>query len=249
MAKKIRLDELLIERGLADDIGKARAFIMSGIVFSGEQKLDKAGQQVPFDMPVIVRDKKLKWVSRGGLKLEKGLEFSGINPEGMTCIDVGCSTGGFTDVLLTNGAAKVYAVDVGYGQLAEKIRQDEKVVVLERTNARYLTAEQIPDKIDMIVCDASFIGLQTVLPAAMNLVADEAHLIALIKPQFEVEKHQIGQGGVVRDDNLHKDVCDKIESWINSLDNWEVKGICESPITGPKGNKEFLVVAHYSVSI
>ncbi|MCP4393239.1 MAG: TlyA family RNA methyltransferase [Alphaproteobacteria bacterium] len=243
MAKKFRLDELLIERGLADDIPKARAFIMSGIVFSGEKKLDKAGQQVPFDMPVLVRDKKLKWVSRGGLKLEKGLAFSGINPEGLTCIDVGCSTGGFTDVLLENGAAKVYAVDVGYGQLADKIRHDNRVVVMERTNARRITAEGIPDPIDLIVCDASFIGLQTVLPASMALAADGAYLIALIKPQFEVAKNQIGKGGVVRDSKLHEVVCNKISDWVNSLPNWEVKGITESPITGPKGNKEFLIVA------
>ena len=177
--------------------------------FTGEQKILKSGQQVKEDIVLEVRGKEHPWVSRGGLKLVKGLEEFGIDVTGMTVLDVGASTGGFTDVCLESGATKVYAVDVGHGQLAWKIRKDERVVVLEKTNARYLTAEEIPDPVNLIVCDASFIGLQTVLPAAMSLAADGCILTALIKPQFEVGKGKVGKGGVVREPELHDEVCEK----------------------------------------
>ncbi len=178
--------------------------------------------------------------------MAKGLEHFGIDPHGLTCLDVGASTGGFTDVLLVGGAKKVYAVDVGHGQLAWKIRQNPAVEVLERTNARHLTAEQIPDPINLIVCDASFIGLQTVLPAALSLAAPGAHLIALIKPQFEVGKGRVGKGGVVREPELHTEVCEKIQSWLESLPGWTVMGVTESPIKGPEGNREFLIGGAFS---
>jgi 23S rRNA (cytidine1920-2'-O)/16S rRNA (cytidine1409-2'-O)-methyltransferase len=218
---------------------------MAGNVYSGEEKIAKPGQQIADDKPLEVRGKEHPWVSRGGLKLVKGLEEFKISPKGKTVIDVGASTGGFTDVCLDGGAAKVYAVDVGHGQLAWKLRTDERVVVLEKTNARYLTREQIPDPVDLIVCDASFIGLETVLPAAMALAAPGAHLIALIKPQFEVGKGRVGKGGVVREPELHKEVCDKIEGWLRELPGWTVLGLTPSPIKGPEGNIEFLIAARY----
>lgn len=238
---KLRLDQLLVERGLVESRTRAQAMIMAGHVYSDTKRLDKAGQQVKTDIPIDIKGQDHPWVSRGGLKLEKGLKHFGVDVAGKTCIDVGASTGGFTDVLLAGGAAKVYAVDVGHGQLAWKLRGDERVVVMEKTNARHLTAEQIPDPIDMVVCDASFIGLETVLPAALNLTAPGAHLIALIKPQFEVGKGRVGKGGVVRDPDLHKEVCERIEAWLGALDGWTVLGVTESPIKGPEGNIEFLI--------
>ncbi len=243
MAKlgKVRLDQLLVERGLVESRTRAQALIMAGNVYSDTKRLDKAGQQVKPDIPIELKGQDHPWVSRGGLKLEKGLSHFGIRTKGKTCIDVGASTGGFTDVLLANGATKVYAVDVGQGQLAWKLRSDERVQVMEKTNARYLTPEDIPDPIDLVVCDASFIGLQTVLPAALNLVQPGGHVIALIKPQFEVGKGRVGKGGVVREPELHKEVCDKIETWLNGLDGWSVLGLTESPIKGPEGNVEFLI--------
>lgn len=245
MAKK-RVDQLLVDRGLAESRSRAQAYIMAGNVFSGEQKIQKSGQQVKEDIALEVRGKEHPWVSRGGLKLVKGLEEFKIDPTGMTVIDVGASTGGFTDVCLTNGAAKVYAVDVGHGQLAWKIRNDERVVVLEKTNARYLNEEQVPEKVNLIVCDASFIGLQTVLPAPMSLAEEGCVLIALIKPQFEVGKGKVGKGGVVREPELHQEVCDKIENWLkDDMDGWNVIGLTQSPIKGPEGNIEFLIGARY----
>ncbi|HPF47710.1 MAG: TlyA family RNA methyltransferase [Alphaproteobacteria bacterium] len=245
MAKK-RADQMLVDRGLAESRARAQAYIMAGNVFAGEQKILKPGQQLSDDISLEVRGKEHPWVSRGGLKLVKGLEDFKIDVTGMTVLDVGASTGGFTDVCLTKGAAKVYAVDVGHGQLAWKIRNDNKVVVLEKTNARYLTENEIPDKINLIVCDASFIGLQTVLPAPMKLAADGCILIALIKPQFEVGKGKVGKGGVVREPELHQEVCDKIKTWIDDeMDGWSVIGLTESPIKGPEGNIEFLIGARY----
>jgi 23S rRNA (cytidine1920-2'-O)/16S rRNA (cytidine1409-2'-O)-methyltransferase len=247
--KKIRLDQLLVERGLAVSKTRAQAFIMAGNVFTKEQKLEKSGQKLPENTPLEVRSKEHPWVSRGGMKIDKGFAEFGIDPAGMTVLDVGASTGGFTDVCLTRGATKVYAGDVGHGQLAWKIRQDARVVVLEKTNARYLTSEIIPDGVDLIVCDASFIGLRTVLPAAMALAKDGARLIALIKPQFEVGKGNVGKGGVVRDPALHKQVCDMITDWLNEeMVGWAVKGLTESPIKGPEGNIEFLITAHLSLT-
>lgn len=214
---------------------------MAGHVYSGEKKLEKAGQQVPLDFDVTLRGQDHPWVSRGGLKLEKGLAAFGIDPSGYTCADIGASTGGFTDVLLTNGASKVFAVDVGHGQLAWKLRSDERVVVLEKTNARYLIDEEIPDPLDLVVCDASFISLKTVLPAAMSLVKPAGAMIALIKPQFEAGRQDVGKGGVVRDPEVHARVCQEITDWLENLDEWSVKGLTESPIKGPEGNIEFLI--------
>lgn len=241
MAAKIRADVALVERGLVESRSKAQALIMAGIVFSGENKIAKAGQQVKEDQPLEVRGKDHGWVSRGGLKLEKGLKEFGVDPAGFTAIDVGASTGGFTDVLLQNGACRVYAVDVGRGQLAWKLRGDDRVTVLEKTNARYLSEEQIPEPIDIVVCDASFISLRTVLPAAMGFVKPGGKLIALIKPQFEVGKDNVGKGGVVRDPALHKAVCADIEDWLGTLPDWHPVGLTESPIKGPEGNVEFLI--------
>ena len=238
----------MVEQGLAENAAKAQALIMAGVVLAGTRRIDKAGEMLKPETMLRVKGKDFPWVSRGGLKLIKGLDESGIDPTGFVCLDVGCSTGGFTDVLLSRGAARVYAVDVGYGQLAQKLRVDERVVVLERTNARYLTAEQIPDPVDLIVCDASFIRLENVLPVPLSFAKKSgAHLIALIKPQFEVEKYQVGENGVVRDPALHRDVCGHVREWLESLSGWTVKGICQSPIKGPEGNIEFLIAADYAV--
>ena len=245
---KIRLDQLLVDRGLVESKSRAQALIMAGLVYTGEKRLDKPGQPVPEDLQVDLRGQDHPWVSRGGLKLAKAIESFPIAPEGKIAIDVGASTGGFTDVLIQNGAAKVYSVDVGQGQLAWKLRQDPRVVVLEKTNARHLTAEQIPEPVDLVVCDASFIGLETVLPAALSLTKPQAWLAALIKPQFEVGKGRVGKGGVVREPELHKEVCDRIEAWVGGLPGWTVRGIVESPIKGPEGNIEFLIAAEKGVS-
>ena len=219
---------------------------MAGKVFSEERKLDKPGFQVKPEMPLEVRGQEHPWVSRGGLKLVQGLDEFNIDPTGMIAIDVGASTGGFTDVLLTRGANKVYAVDVGQGQLAWKLRSDERVVVLEKTNARYLDDETIPEPVDIVVCDASFIGLQTVLPSSLALVRPDGYLVALIKPQFEVGKGRVGKGGVVREPELHQEVCNKIRDWLENMPDWSVRGLTTSPIKGPEGNVEFLIVAQKS---
>jgi len=239
---KTRLDQLLVDRGLTESRSRAQALVMAGLVFSGERRLDKPGMPVAEDIAIDLRGQDHPWVSRGGLKLAKAIEAFAIAPSGLVAIDVGASTGGFTDVLLSHGAAKVYAVDVGHGQLAWKLREDPRVVVLERTNARHLTAEQIPEPVDMVVCDASFIGLETVLPAAMALTRPQAWLAALIKPQFEVGKGRVGKGGVVREPELHAEVCDRIHAWLAAKEGWTVQGIVESPIKGPEGNIEFLIV-------
>ncbi len=243
---KKRADFLLVEQGLAENTAKAQALIMAGVVLAGTRRIDKAGEMLKSETILRVKGKEFPWVSRGGLKLVKGLDESGIDPAGFVCLDVGCSTGGFTDVLLSRGAARVYAVDVGYGQLAQKLRVDERVVVLERTNARYLTAAQIPEPVDLIVCDASFIRLENVLPVPLSFAKKSgASLIALIKPQFEVEKYQVGKNGVVRDPALHDSVCDQVRKWLETLPGWTVKGICQSPIKGPEGNIEFLITARF----
>lgn len=216
---------------------------MAGLVFSKERKLEKAGQQVQPDIALDVRGQDHPWVSRGGLKLARAIDEFSIDPTDKICIDVGASTGGFTDVLIQNGASKVYAVDVGHGQLAWKLRSDDRVIVLEKTNARYLTSDDIPDAPEIVVCDASFIGLRTVLPAAMMLAKPGATLAALIKPQFEAGREHVGKGGVVRDPEIHQRVCDDIRAWLDGLDDWSVVGITQSPIKGPEGNIEFLIVA------
>ncbi|MBO6782071.1 MAG: TlyA family RNA methyltransferase [Alphaproteobacteria bacterium] len=240
---KTRADVALVDRGLAESRTRAQALILAGSVFSGEVRVAKAGDTIRDDAPLEVRGQDHPWVSRGGLKLDHALDELGVDVTGAVAIDVGASTGGFTDVLLARGAAKVYAVDVGHGQFAWKLRNDERVVVLEKTNARHLTPEHIPEPVDVIVCDASFIGLQTVLPAAMTFAAPGARLVALIKPQFEVGRGQVGKKGVVRDPALHEEVCARIREWLDGLPGWRVTGLAESPVTGPEGNKEFLVGA------
>lgn len=244
-APKIRLDQALVERGLAESRAKAQAAIMAGLVFSGDKRLDKPGQSVAADLALELRGKPHPWVSRGGIKLKHAIDHFGLDAAGRICIDVGASTGGFTDVLLQHGAAKVYAVDVGEGQLDWRLRNDPRVVVLEKTNARHLTAEQIPESLDAVVCDASFIGLQTVLPAALGMVRPGAFAVALIKPQFEVGRERVGKGGVVRDPALHDEVCQRIRDWWSGLAGWRVIGIEPSPILGPEGNREFLIAAEY----
>lgn len=242
-AKKRRLDQLLVERGLAESRAKAQALVLAGKVFSGERRLDKAGVMLAPDSVIEVRGAPHPWVSRGALKLIKGLDYFGIDGSGKVALDVGASTGGFTEVLLARGAAKVYAVDVGRGQLAWTLRNDPRVVVMEGMNARHLTAGDLADAPQIVVCDASFIGLETVLPASLDLAAPDAVLVALIKPQFEVGKGRVGKGGIVRDPQLHAEVCERIRAWLEDAMGWRVLGITESPISGQDGNKEFLVAA------
>lgn len=216
---------------------------MAGLVYHGEQKLDKAGAEFADDFELSVRGKEHPWVSRGGMKLAHAIAQFSIDVSGAVAMDVGASTGGFTDVLLTNGALKVYAVDVGHGQLDVKLRNDPRVMVMEETNARNLMPEMVPDALDVIVCDASFISLTKVLPAVLALAKPNAQLITLIKPQFEVGKVEVSRGkGVIRDSKLHQQVCDDISAWVSGL-GWHVVGITTSPITGPKGNVEFLLYA------
>ena len=242
MAKQ-RVDVMLVERGLVESRAKAQALIMAGLVYAGTKRVAKAGDTLPEDTQLVVKGQEHPWVSRGGVKLAHGLDYFGLDPAGRICLDVGASTGGFTDVLLSHGAEKVYAVDVGHGQLAWKLRSDERVVVLEKTNARHLTAEVIPEPVGALVCDASFIGLQTVLPAALALCKPGAFAVALIKPQFEAGPGQVGKGGVVRDAAVHEEVCARINAWFAGLPGWEVLGMTPSPIKGPEGNVEFLIGA------
>jgi 23S rRNA (cytidine1920-2'-O)/16S rRNA (cytidine1409-2'-O)-methyltransferase len=215
---------------------------MAGLVFAGETKLAKPGQQVPEDSEIEVRGRDHPWVSRGGIKLAHALDAFELDPAGAVAMDVGSSTGGFTDVLLTRGAARVFAVDSGTNQLAWKLRQDPRVTVFEQTSARVLTSEQIDAACDWVVCDASFIGLAKVLERPLQLAASRCRLVALIKPQFEVGREEVGKGGVVRDPALHARVCAEVRSWLENS-GWRVQGIVESPIAGPEGNVEFLISA------
>jgi 23S rRNA (cytidine1920-2'-O)/16S rRNA (cytidine1409-2'-O)-methyltransferase len=233
---------MLVTRGLAENRTRAQALIMAGVVFSGETKLSKAGDMLAPDSPLEVRGKAHPWVSRGGIKLNHALTHFGFDVRGAIALDVGSSTGGFTDVLLSCGAEKVYAVDVGTNQLAWKLRQDARVVVHEQTNARKLHRGIIPEPIDIVVCDASFISLAKVLEAPLTLAKSGAKLIALIKPQFEAGRAEVGKGGVVRDPAVHQRVCAEAAAWVESQ-GWCVVGITESPITGPEGNVEFLLGA------
>jgi 23S rRNA (cytidine1920-2'-O)/16S rRNA (cytidine1409-2'-O)-methyltransferase len=241
MAKQ-RIDQLLVERGLAESRSRAQALIMAGLVFAGERKVAKAGEMLAADAVLDVRGKDHPWVSRGGLKLDHGLSQFGIEVTGAVGLDVGSSTGGFTDVLLSRGAARVYAVDVGTNQLAWKLRQDSRVVVHEQTNARALTADHIPEPVDIIVCDASFISLAKVLDAALGFAKPGGHLVALVKPQFEAGRSEVGKGGVVRDPAVHARVCAEAAAWVSGK-GWRVLGVETSPITGPEGNVEFLLGA------
>lgn len=242
---KQRADQMLVSRGLAESRARAQALIMAGKVLSGDRVVSKAGDLLPEDAALSLRGQDHPWVSRGGLKLDHALRHFAFSPAGRVCLDVGASTGGFTDVLLAHGAAKVHAVDVGHGQLAWKLRSDPRVVVHEKTNARYLTADMVPDPIEVLVCDASFIGLTTILPASLALCVPGAWAVALIKPQFEAGPGAVGAKGVVRDRAVHQAVRDRIETWWRGLPGWMVLGIEESPITGPEGNKEFLIGSRY----
>lgn len=239
---KARPDQLLVDRGLAESRTRAQALILAGLVFSGDRRIDKPGQGIAPDAPLEVKGRDHPWVSRGGVKLAHALDQFAIDPVGMTAIDVGSSTGGFTDVLLTRGAARVYAVDSGTNQLAWKLRQDERVVVHEQTSARVLTAQHIPEPIDLVVCDASFIGLAKVLERPFAFVREGAWVVALIKPQFEAGREEVGKGGVVRDAAVHERVCGEVVAWLTGA-GWAVAGVTRSPITGPEGNVEFLIAA------
>jgi 23S rRNA (cytidine1920-2'-O)/16S rRNA (cytidine1409-2'-O)-methyltransferase len=240
---KQRADQMLVARGLVESRARAQALIMAGKVFSGERAIGKAGDLLAEDAALSVRGQDHPWVSRGGLKLDHALRHFQLSPTGRVCLDVGASTGGFTDVLLAHGAAKVHAVDVGHGQLAWKLRSDRRVVVHEKTNARYLTPAVIPDPVEVLVCDASFIGLATVLPACLALCTPNAWAVALIKPQFEAGPGAVGAKGVVRDPAVHHAVCERVAGWWAGLPGWQVLGIEASPITGPEGNREFLIAA------
>ena len=239
MANKTRLDVLLVERGLQETRQKAQATIMSGLVYVAGQKVDKPGTAVLNDAPIEVRGNALKYVSRGGLKLEKAMATFPIDLTNNICADIGASTGGFTDCMLQNGASKVYAVDVGYGQLAWKLRSDERVVCMERTNARYLTHEQIPDELDFASVDVSFISLKLILPPLCGLLKDGGHVACLVKPQFEAGKDKVGKKGVVRDPAVHLEV---LENFLNHAkeSGFTVLGMTFSPIRGPEGNIEYL---------
>lgn len=242
MTGKMRIDQILVERGLAESRTRAQALVMAGLVYSGESKIAKSGQQIAGDAPVEVRGRDHPWVSRGGIKLAHALDHFALDPAGAVAMDIGSSTGGFTDVLLQKGAEHIYAVDSGTNQLAWKLRQDPRVTVLEQTSARVLTPAMIDRQCDWVVCDASFIGLAKVLERPLELAAPRCRLVALIKPQFEVGREEVGKGGVVRDPALHMRVCDEVRGWLESS-GWRVDGIVESPIKGPEGNVEFLVSA------
>ncbi|WP_439547553.1 TlyA family RNA methyltransferase [Sandarakinorhabdus sp.] len=239
---KIRVDQLLVARGLAESRARAQALVMAGLVFSDTRKIAKSGDTLAENAPLEVRGRDHPWVSRGGIKLDHGLTHFGWDVAGAVAIDVGSSTGGFTDVLLTRGATRVYAVDSGTNQLAWKLRQDARVVVLEQLSARLLTADHIPEPVDVIVCDASFISLMKVMPVPMGFAAPTARLLALIKPQFEAGREDVGKGGVVRDPAVHDRVCAEVSAWLTGA-GWTVQGITRSPITGPEGNVEFLIAA------
>ena len=239
---KVRADQLLVQSGLAESRTRAQALILSGNVFAGERRVAKAGDMLAEDTALTVKGRDHPWVSRGGIKLNHGLTHFGLDVNGAVALDIGSSTGGFTDVLLSRGAAKVYAVDVGTNQLAWKLRSDPRVIVHEQTNARDLTRDIIAEPVDIVVCDASFISLSKVLDAALDLARPGARLVALIKPQFEAGREEVGKGGVVRDPAVHRRVCDEAAQWVQSK-GWNILGIEPSPITGPEGNVEFLLGA------
>ena len=243
MLTRRRLDQVVVDQALADSRSRARTLIEGGLVTVDGAVEIKPGRMLAPEALVACTGLDHPWVSRGGLKLAAAFDRFAIDPGGRTAIDIGASTGGFTDVLLTRGAARVYAVDVGNGQLARKLRDDPRVVPLDHTNARTLSAREVPEPADLVVCDVSFIGLATVLPAPMALAAPGAVLVALIKPQFEVGPEHVGKGGIVRDAALHEAVCRRIRAWLESREGWSVAGLIESPITGRDGNREFLIAA------
>lgn len=239
---KTRADQLLVDRGLAESRTRAQALIMAGLVFLGDRKIEKPGQAVADDAVLDVRGRDHPWVSRGGIKLAHGLDHFGWDVTDAVAIDVGSSTGGFTDVLLSRGAARVYAVDSGTNQLAWKLRQDPRVIVHEQTSARTLTEAHIPEPVDLIVCDASFIGIAKVLDVPLGFAKPAARVMTLVKPQFEAGREEVGKGGVVRDPEVRQRVCDEVAAWFTEK-GWQVVGVAESPITGPEGNVEYLLAA------
>ncbi len=239
MSEKTRLDVLLVERGLQESRQKAQATIMSGLVFVNNQRADKPGMSVANDVQIEVRGNALRYVSRGGLKLEKAVKAFDLSLKNLICADIGASTGGFTDCMLQNGAQKVYAVDVGYGQFDWKLRNDPRVVVMERTNARYLTHEQVPDALDFASIDVSFISLKLILPALHGILKENGKIACLIKPQFETGREKVGKKGVVRDPDVHKEVLNNFLQYAKDLD-FTVLALTFSPIRGPEGNIEYL---------
>ncbi len=239
---KTRVDQLIVERGLAESRSRAAALILAGLVYAGDRRIDKAGQAIDADTPLAVRGRDHPWVSRGGLKLDSALTALGWEVAGAVAIDIGSSTGGFTDVLLSRGVARVYAVDSGTNQLAWKLRQDPRVIVHEQTSARILTNAHVPEAVDIIVCDASFISLAKVLAVPLGFARPGARLVALVKPQFEADRSEIGKKGVVRDPAVHVRVCDAAADWLRAM-GWRVDALLTSPITGPEGNIEFLLAA------
>ncbi len=244
---KQRLDVLLFQRSLAQSRSHAQALIMEGVVYVNGQKADKPGTSFKSDVIIDVKKSSMKYVSRGGLKLEAALEYFEIDVSEKIALDIGASTGGFTDCLLQNGAKKVYAVDVGYGQLDWKLRNDSRIVSMEKVNARHMKAEDIPESIDIIVMDVSFISLTKIITAVIQFLKPGGMLIALIKPQFEVGKGEVGKGGIIRDENKHNEVINKIKKYVQDLDfNFNIRGVIPSPILGTQGNKEFLIVADRS---
>jgi 23S rRNA (cytidine1920-2'-O)/16S rRNA (cytidine1409-2'-O)-methyltransferase len=240
---KVRADQLITDRGLAESRTRAQALIMAGLAFAGDKRIDKPGQMLAEDAAIEIKGRDHPWVSRGGIKLAHALDHVGWDVAGAVAIDVGSSTGGFTDVLLSKGAARVYAVDSGTNQLAWKLRQDERVIVHEQTSARILTEAHVPEPVDLIVCDASFIGLAKVLEVPLRFAKPGARLAALIKPQFEAGRNEVGKGGVVRDPAVHRRVCDEVAAWLTAS-GWVVEDVVQSPITGPEGNIEFVILAH-----
>lgn len=238
--KKLRIDQMLVDRGLAESRSRAQALVMAGLVFSGAKRLEKPGQQMVAEIPLEIKGRDHPWVSRGGIKLAHALNQFKLDPLGAIAMDIGSSTGGFTDVLLNGGAKHVFAVDSGTNQLSWKLRQDQRVTVLEKTSARVLNETLINRPCNWIVCDASFIGLSKVLDCPFKIAEPSCQLVALIKPQFEAKREEVGKNGVVRDPSVHKRICDEVTSWIESR-GWTIQGLVESPINGPKGNAEFLV--------
>jgi 23S rRNA (cytidine1920-2'-O)/16S rRNA (cytidine1409-2'-O)-methyltransferase len=248
LSAKRRADQLLVEQGLAESRTRAQALILAGLVSCGGRRVDKPGEQLVIDAPLALKGRVHPWVSRGGVKLAHALEHFQIAVQECVALDIGASTGGFTDVLLSHGARRVYAVDVGQGQLAWKLRKDPRVVVLERLNARHLSRSHIPEPLDLITCDASFIGLGAVLAAPLALATEGARLVALVKPQFEASREQVGKRGVVRDPAVLRTVCERAAAWIAAQPGWTVVGIVQSPILGPEGNQEFLLYARRNLS-
>ena len=240
MTAKRRADQLLVEQGLAESRTKAQALILAGLVSCGERRVDKPGEQLAADATLVLKGRDHPWVSRGGVKLVHALDHFGIAVEGKIALDIGASTGGFTDVLLARDARRVYAVDVGHGQLAWKLRKDPRVVVIEKVNARFLSREHVPEDVDLCVIDVSFISLTLILPRAFELVTKNGMILALIKPQFELERKDVGRGGIVREPALHEKAQRKIVKFVEEA-NYDVVGLVPSPITGADGNQEFFI--------